>query len=617
MVRTTVRNLTWISAVLFATLVVVRQQVAAEEEGDDGYVERSFTLRSKDASALMTPFVWDLSQMMRISATFETRSHFGALLQITGRSEATGKVPFKLYAQIEHHAVWLTMLDEFQQVVATLRSRSVDATNGEKHRISISVVLGSFLVLQTDTDDQSAKIGMLNYTTLTVETIFGAAKGSIEHSVVGCISSISVVLRTRTFYLPISELSAGTSDGCLDLCASAPCHHVSKNKCQNYFSHYRCDCFETDYEGDTCADEARTVDFNGHQYIAYDTERLIEERRAHRIALRFKATNRGRGEIMSALLGSFSQPGETIILLVSMLEDGTSGVGFSGCMKQIYVGHRNVLLLSKSPYLTSRFPLTYGCQTSTNEIDEKARQPTTCKETFCQHRTTCIEDSGTQCDCGDTKYMGRYCQFSSLYRSCQELLDMGETISGVYLIDPDGSGSANASYVFCEMDLKNGLGTTVVEHNVPDAVTIRGQNEFFDAVYEIHFQTCNCDGNVSQQTFDEGYLYGVYSGLTEVTVLQNSSDVEANLTLGPLLCTGSHGHDDVIQFKRRGAVLEETAWLGRSMSFWFRTNIPETTIISQQSSDDRYLEIGISEGNREADLCSLIRCYSCVRTLTT
>uniref|UniRef100_A0A914WTB2 Uncharacterized protein n=1 Tax=Plectus sambesii TaxID=2011161 RepID=A0A914WTB2_9BILA len=80
----------------------------------------------------------------------------------------------------------------------------------------------------------------------------------------------------------------------------------------------------------------------------------------------------------------------------------------------------------------------------------------------CQNGGTCMNYWGKlSCAC-NPGFIGLYCQFSDLPRSCQEAYDLGERAPGVYQIDVDGNGPLRDTYVLCED------GVSIVAHNMPN-----------------------------------------------------------------------------------------------------------------------------------------------------
>lgn len=98
--------------------------------------------------------------------------------------------------------------------------------------------------------------------------------------------------------------------------------------------------------------------------------------------------------------------------------------------------------------------------------------------TMCEHGGECLSEwHGVACDCTDTHYTGRACHFSKYKKSCDEYYQAGVNISGVMLIDLDGSGPIKPVHVQCIMGYEKDyefFGKTIVEHNFRENTTVRG-----------------------------------------------------------------------------------------------------------------------------------------------
>ena len=67
--------------------------------------------------------------------------------------------------------------------------------------------------------------------------------------------------------------------------------------------------------------------------------------------------------------------------------------------------------------------------------------------------------------------------------SCSEIRKYVSSVSGNYVIDPDGEGGQASFSVFCDMTDKNGVGVTVISHNSESRTFVSGHNP----VRDIHY----------------------------------------------------------------------------------------------------------------------------------
>uniref|UniRef100_A0A914UIS2 Uncharacterized protein n=1 Tax=Plectus sambesii TaxID=2011161 RepID=A0A914UIS2_9BILA len=278
----------------------------------------------------------------------------------------------------------------------------------------------------------------------------------------------------------------------------------------------------------------------------------------------------------------------------------------------------------------------------------------------CQNGGTCMKNPEGKLSCAcDSGFIGLYCQFSDLPRSCQEAYDLGERAPGVYQIDVDGNGPLRDTYVLCED------GVSTVTHNMPNDTIGRSHSvpdQILPLTYRLfspdqlgllvkrssecvqylryncsqaplrfqEMQTwfesaalpetsiakigrtdntcpcydsntceykkrCNCDAN--EQGADEGLMYGLQAGITKIYVLQDKGQNDGRFTVGSLQCKGDALSANAVTMRSRNVTLETATWKGKSFSFWFRTRQYSTLIASIASSSERNFKIYLKEGH--------------------
>ena len=69
--------------------------------------------------------------------------------------------------------------------------------------------------------------------------------------------------------------------------------------------------------------------------------------------------------------------------------------------------------------------------------------------------------------------------------SCSEIRKYVTSVSGNYLIDPDGKGGLASFSVYCDMKDKNGIGVTVISHDSESRTYVPCQNRLRDIHYTI------------------------------------------------------------------------------------------------------------------------------------
>ncbi|KRZ14471.1 Contactin-associated protein like 5-1 [Trichinella zimbabwensis] len=169
---------------------------------------------------------------------------------------------------------------------------------------------------------------------------------------------------------------------------------------------------------------------------------------------------------------------EDSFVLRDIIIGSNQSEGFVGCVKNFYLDFTNVLWLTKvagQQQLISNEQIAFGCGEVPTLWSYKLVNHSACDTRRCRHHSSCIDDdrNGARCSCAAMPYAGSLCQFSTLEKSCHHLYRMGNHRSGVYRIDPDGSGPIAPVYVYCTMDDELKHGWTIVEHNFEESMQIR------------------------------------------------------------------------------------------------------------------------------------------------
>ncbi|CAH1775534.1 unnamed protein product [Owenia fusiformis] len=151
--------------------------------------------------------------------------------------------------------------------------------------------------------------------------------------------------------------------------------------------------------------------------------------------------------------------------------------GFIGCMRNIFL--QGVML--GPMYIVHTPNVVHGAMLNGCRLTDFCLNDTTC-----EHSGKCVTDwHGKKCDCTDTGYEGKTCQFALHQPTCHDYWEQGATISGIYPIDVDNNGPLDFTYVNCEMSPQGGV--TVVEHNMPMGEIVRGP-EMDDRRYNIRYR---------------------------------------------------------------------------------------------------------------------------------
>uniref|UniRef100_A0A8R1EQ83 EGF-like domain-containing protein n=2 Tax=Caenorhabditis japonica TaxID=281687 RepID=A0A8R1EQ83_CAEJA len=251
-----------------------------------------------------------------------------------------------------------------------------------------------------------------------------------------------------------------------------------------------------------------------------------------------------------------------------------------------------------------------------NKKKQHSMAPTSCEKPNaykCQNGAGCKKDSDTEftCFCRDG-YIGKFCQFTTLPRSCSEAKDFLKLPNGPTWVDVDGNQKLDPSVAAC-VD-----GVTHIPHNMAQSTVVRDAgfqnhslfvlsyrdfNTWQLAKYMKNSQTCsqtvnyrcnkaplrfkegrtwfksvtnstkkirqmgkldnscvcmdtgcqsgakcNCDSR--SITEDLGELVGENAGISEVVTLYDEADVHAAMSISELKCSG-YQNENPIRFTGR------------------------------------------------------------------
>ncbi|KRX19135.1 CTD small phosphatase-like protein [Trichinella nelsoni] len=345
-------------------------------------------------------------------------------------------------------------------------------------------------------------------------------------AIVGCIRG--------SIFNNESEIESHSSDvenGCVDHCKTNPCRNVARDRCVNLFGNLRCNCLYSGFQGMRCESQGTvSILVKKNQHLVYKLPQY--ENQPSKIVLNFKSSVQSRQELLKiSLLGvpnasisvdivnqslveifygqrkplqcslPFSENDkrqvhfvefqlifeysiqeihvqtvsgwnrcrfwpnilENSLVLHDIIIGSNQSEGFVGCLKNFYVDFTNVLWLSKvagQKQLISNEQLAYGCgEIPTLWSYKFVVNHSACDTRRCRHHSSCIDDGKNGAP--------------TLEKSCHHLYRMGNRRSGVYRIDPDGSGPIGPVYVHCTMDDELNHGWTIVEHNFEESMQIR------------------------------------------------------------------------------------------------------------------------------------------------
>ncbi|CAI2316365.1 unnamed protein product [Caenorhabditis sp. 36 PRJEB53466] len=273
---------------------------------------------------------------------------------------------------------------------------------------------------------------------------------------------------------------------------------------------------------------------------------------------------------------------------------------------------------------------------------------------MCQNGASCKKESETEftCFCRDG-YIGKYCQFTTLPRSCAEAYDFLKLPNGPTWVDVDGNRKLDPSVTMCSN------GETSIPHDMAAGTVVRdagfqnhslfvlsyrdfnnwqlskyiknsgkcsqnvnyrcnkaplrfkegktwfksvsnatnkirqiGRLEYSCPCMDTGCQSgekCNCDSGAIAE--DIGELTGRQAGISEVVTLFDEADVRAELTISDLKCSG-YENEKPIRFAQK-TELQVGPWSGESVDLQFRTSDTPATLVTVRGNYGENI-IGVS-----------------------
>ncbi|XP_077580173.1 contactin-associated protein-like 2b isoform X1 [Stigmatopora nigra] len=108
-----------------------------------------------------------------------------------------------------------------------------------------------------------------------------------------------------------------------------------------------------------------------------------------------------------------------------------------------------------------------------------------CVPNHCEHGSHCSQTWDTfSCNCSGTGYTGATCHSSMFQQSCEDYKHQGKS-SGIYWIDPDGSGAIEPFKVYCEMTEEKVW--TTVKNNLSPQTSITTTDPEEKAVLQLSY----------------------------------------------------------------------------------------------------------------------------------
>ncbi|CDX47479.1 InTestinal NeureXin-like [Caenorhabditis elegans] len=278
---------------------------------------------------------------------------------------------------------------------------------------------------------------------------------------------------------------------------------------------------------------------------------------------------------------------------------------------------------------------------------------------MCQNGAGCKKESETEftCFCKEG-YIGKFCQFTTIPRSCAEAYDFLKLPNGATWVDVDGNRKLDPSVTMCTdgqteipHDMKPGYvvrDTTYQNHSL-FVLSYRDFNSWQLAKYiknsgscsqtvnyrcnkaPLRFkegktwfksvsnatekikqigmlpnscpcldrgcqsgEKCNCDSGAISE--DIGELTGRYSGICEVVTLFDEADVRAEMTISELKCSG-YENEKPIRFTER-TELKISDWTGESIDLQFRTTeTPASLVTVQGNYGEKIISVSLTDGH--------------------